>query len=396
MTPQRDAVIRKRAQVAYDFADAELKRTDCPEGVNYMTWVKSPEHAQVQEYRSWLYDVRSFASYRRLHPIVRLLHRSRHMGRRDNPGREPSYALRWWWTDDTDDSLKRRTRARALTWGDTFAVGLPNVHHSGRAFFYANHDRLKWSVEWGIGPHTPFSRAFGFGISIDGEDRDLGFRLKIPLVGYVYLTFEHVVPQWLTFPKERRYTTYEPTVFPPGYEVKPGDRKPVEHRYMMGQDVAVLELDISPDHASGAFWSIGEHMQSEGKRRFYTFWPDRIFGRPEHHCEKVGEPVQAIACFPEGQYTLTLQREIRTWTRKRWPWPYWRKSVDITLERPPEFQGKGESDYDQGPDAIYGMSSEGHSYEDAVAAYVKAVLRERAKRGHLEPQHRTVLIEATP
>jgi hypothetical protein len=126
------------------------------------------------------------------------------------------------------------------------------------------------------------------------------------------------------------------------------------------------------------------------------FLLDDIFGRDVCTTENVGPPVQALACFPEGRYTLTLQRQVWTWTRPRWPWPYVRRSVDITLERPPEFQGKGENSYDCGPDAIYGMSSDGHGYEDAVAAYVKAVLRERAKRGHLGPEHRTVLTEARP
>lgn len=432
MTPERDAIIRRRAQQAYDFAVDELKRTDY-DPIDYgapdareqsKAWRATAEYAQLSEYRSWLYDVRSFADHRRRHPIARLLRRSRHIGPRYYPKydeaemvarfgrkyeespltlpaeREPSYALRWYWIDDTERDGQHRTHAPVWSWGDTLALGLPILSHAGRAIFHADHDRLSWEIGWSLGPRTWSARHLGFGISIDGEDRDIALRLMLPMIGSLYLTLNRMAPVWLTFPKERRFTTYEPHVFPSkeAHEaaIANGEIKPVEHRYMMGQDVTVLELDISSDHASGALWSIGEHMQSEGRRRFYTFWPDRIFGRADYTREKIGPPVQAVACFPEGQYTLTLQREVATWTHPRWPWPYWSKSVDITLERPPGFQGKGENSYDCGPDAIYGMSSEGHSFEDAVATYVKAVLRERAKRGHLEPEHRTVLTEARP
>lgn len=298
----------------------------------------------------------------------------------------------WWhWTNDTDDSLNRRAEARSLAWGDTFVLGLPDLHHSGRAWLYAGDSRTTLSIEWGLGPHTFWRTTFGFGAHIDGDARDLQLDVKLPLVGYLYLTLHGAVPRWLSFPRERRYTTYEPYIFKSQEEARTTERKPVEHRYMMGQDVDIVRFNISGDHVLGALFSIGEHMQSDGKRRFYAFWPDWLFGRASHTNAKVGPPVQAVACFPEGQYRLTLQREVGTWKRPRWPWPYWQKSVDITLERPPEFQGKGESSWDCGPDAIYGMSSPGHSYEDAVAAYVKAVLRERARRGHLAPEHRTLL-----
>lgn len=441
MTPTQDNHIRAKAVRYLAWAEAELARTEpmveFPEKLDHSVhsdnwraemdahferrraWNDRPEVKTIHDYRSQLYNLAAFCRFRRKHPIVRLLTRTRHLGPRYYPKyseaemvarfgrkyeeapldlpaeREPSYAFRWYWIDDTERDEPRRTKAPAWPWGDTFVLGLPDLHHAGRVFCYANHDRLSWEIGWSLGPKGYFARTLGFSISIDGEDRDISLSAKIPFVGYVYCTLNRMAPEWLTFPKERRYTTYEPNVFLTEEEFQNRQVKPVEHRYMMGQDVAVIEFDLSSVHVSGALWSIGEHMQLEGKRRFYASWPDRIFGRAEYTREKVGEPVQAIACFPEGQYTLTLQREVSTWNRPRWPWTYWRKSVDITLERPPEFQGKGENSWDCGPDAIYGMSSEGHSYEDAVAAYVKAVLRERAKRGVLAPEHRTVLTEVS-
>ncbi len=66
MTPERDTLIRQRAQQAYAFAVAELERTDEPL-LDYgaVDWEErharrqarhaTPEYAQTREYRSWLY-----------------------------------------------------------------------------------------------------------------------------------------------------------------------------------------------------------------------------------------------------------------------------------------------------------------------------------------------------
>jgi hypothetical protein len=121
---------------------------------------------------------------------------------------------------------------------------------------------------------------------------------------------------------------------------------------------------------------------------------DLIFGRPVHDKKEVCPNVQAIASIPEGDYPLLLQREIRTWKRPRWPFTMTHRYVDIEAVRAAESQGKGENSWDCGPYAIWGMSSTGHSSEDAVAAYVKATLRDRAKRGHIADEHRAVFTGA--
>lgn len=360
MTPARDAIIRARAQQAYAFAVAELARFDCPEGVNYMTWVNSPEYRTASEYREWLYTVKHVAEYRRRHPIVRLIRRSRHIGRVEHGqyGEDtPEARFGWHWQNLDED---RPTPNRPPSIG---TLGLPSLTHEGRAWFdwylrATDRTPLEIEVDWAFGRRV-WSSGISLGRSAGGS---VTLHVSFKPLASLYVTVKHVLPRG-----ESR--TYSVTLMEDS-----------------------LHYDLGKP-GSGDEWHRNDPLNW---MRGCVFLTDKIFGRAEHHKEKIGPPVQAVACFPEGQYTLTLQRETRTWTRARWPWPFWRKSVDITLERPPEFEGKGESSYDCGPDAIYGMSSESHSYEDAVATYVKAVLRERAKRGHLDPQHRTVLQKVAP
>jgi hypothetical protein len=366
MTPKRDAVIRQRAQEAYEFAVSELSRTEAPR-IDYGAadyeeqkrrrdaWENTP---MLREYRSWLYDVQHIADYRRRHPIARLLRRSRNIGRvEQGEYGEPTARLHWHWQNLDEDLLKRPHSPQVM------GLGLPDLRHQGRAWFdwyVRSTDRkpLKIEVDWATG-----KAVWSSGISYARTNRGtVTLHASLRPVVSVYLILKHLWPRRQDQPSR----TYQLSIVD-----------------------GTLHYDFGKP-GSGDEWHRNDPLNWMRGCRFLT---DDLFGRGDYTREKVGEPVQALACFPEGQYTLTLQREGSTWRRPRWPWPMVRRSVDITLERPPGFQGKGENSYDCGPDAIYGMSSAGHSYEDAVAAYVKAVLNERRKRGHLEPQHRTVLSE---
>lgn len=372
MTPQRDVAIRRRAQDAYEFAEAELKRTEDPP-ITYgegdwqarldaeRAWHATAEYAQLREYRSWLYDVRSYANHRRRHPIVRLLQRSQHIGRIEHGEYgEPTARFRWRW-QNLDEDLVRRPRSPSF-----MGLGLPDPRHQGRAWFdwyVRSTDRkpLKIEVDWATGKAI-WSTGISYSRSNHGT---VTLHASLRPLASLYLIVKHVWPR----AEDQPSRTYSISIVD-----------------------GALHYDLGKP-GSGDEWHRDDPLNWMRGCRFLL---DDIFGRFDCTREKIGDSVQAVACFPEGRYTLTLQRELMTWRRPRWPWPYWRKSVAITLERPPEFQGKGENSYDCGPDAIYGMSSEGHGYEDAVAAYVKAVLRERARRGHLAPEHRTVLADVAP
>jgi hypothetical protein len=364
-----DTIARRNAQNAYDFAVAELARTDDPP-IRYgegnwkalleqeRAWHATAEYAQLREYRSWLYTVKSVADYRRRHPIVRLLQRSQNVGRvEQGEYGEPTSRLHWHW-QNLDDDLRTLDHSPSIG-----MLALPDLRHQGRAWFdwyvrATDRKPLKIEVDWATGKAV-WSSGASVGRSARGT---LTLHVSLRPLASLYLIFKHVLPE-----------------------------TDASRTYSLSVVDGTLHWDFGKP-GSGDEWHRNDPLNWMRGCRFIL---DDIFGRAEHSLEKVGPSVRAVACFPEGQYTLTLQRETRTWKRPRWPFPYVRKAVDITLEKPPGFQGKGENSYDCGPDAIYGMSSPGHSYEDAVAAYVKAVLQERAKRGHLAPEHRT-LVGQTP
>lgn len=371
MTPKRDNEIRRRAQRAYEFATAELARTDDQpingDATNWedrraaeKAWRGTPEYARLIEYRGWLYDVEHAADYRRRHPVVRMVRRSRSIGRveRGQYG-EPDSRFSWRW-QNLDSDLRTLDECPSF-----MGLPLPDTRHQGRAWFdwyvrSADRKPFRIEAEWSFG-----KAVWSSGVSYSRRNSGtVMLHAALRPVASIYLTLKHLWPR----KQEQESRTYS---------------------------VSLVDGDVHYDlgkPGSDDEWHRGDPLNW---MRGIIHPLDKLFGRAEHRKEAVGPKVNAIASFPEGDYPLLLQREVRTWKRARWPWPMVSLSVDIESVRPAESQGKGENSWDCGPDAIWGMSSPGHSYEDAVAAYVKATLRDRAKRGHIADEHRTVFTEAT-
>lgn len=382
MNPKQDSIVRAKATRYLAWAEAELARTEAlvefPEELDHSVhredwraemdahfarrkvWQDRPEVRAIREYREQLYSFAAFCRHRRKHPIARLLAQTRAIGRVEHGEYgEPDARFSWRWQDLSDDLIQRPA---SPSFG---SLGLPDLRRQGRAWidWYVRRTDtkpLKIKVEWSTGRAVWMSGA-SLRRSAGGS---VTLHVALRPVASLYLTLRHILPRVL----EGRSKAYSLSVFE-----------------------GAVQWDLGKP-GSGDEWHRDDPLNW---MRGCRFWLDDVFGRATYTNEKIGAPVQAVACFPEGQYTLTLQREVTTWKRPRWPWPFWRRSVDITLEQPPGFQGKGENSYDCGPDAIYGMSSSGHSFEQAVATYVGAVLKKRAKRGHLAPEHRT-LLEAAP
>jgi hypothetical protein len=382
MTPKRDNAIRRRAAEVLSWCESELAITEPwvnPPEVpvdyrlngeafraaleertrQYRAFRDRPDIRRISEYREWLHGVAAFCRFRQRHPIGRLLKRSQNIGHVEmGEYNEPTSRFSWHWQNLDGDLVKRPHSPQFM------GLGLPDLRHSGRAWFdwyvrATDRKPLKIEIDWSTG-----KAVWSTGVSYTRKNSGtVTLHASVRPIASVYLILKHLWPRREDQPSRT---------------------------YSLSLIDDAIHYDFGKP-GSGDEWHRDDPLNW---MRGCRFWMDDVFGCASHSREKIGPPVQAVACLPEGQYTLTLQREVSTWKRPRWPWPLVRTSVDITLERPPEFQGKGENSYDCGPDAIYGMSSEGHSYEDAVAAYVKAVLRERAKRGHLAPEHRTVMVGA--
>ena len=110
---------------------------------------------------------------------------------------------------------------------------------------------------------------------------------------------------------------------------------------------------------------------------------DTLFGKWEHR-QEVLETRQVTVALPEGAYAATAMLERRTWWRRRWPWwpaKHVRLTVDIEVPGGIPIPGKGESEWNCGPDAIYSRSCATHSIEEGVGGLVTSVLKTRRERG---------------
>lgn len=241
----------------------------------------------------------------------------------------------------------------------------------------------------------------GIGLEIGGGDSDseIGLHLGVPFA-----------TAWLTFdgPALRRFCD----AVLPGYWIERSGKTIGGYDYQVGgyqhfdqggpnrvKVTQAREVRIG-FHDGSAWWSLWHPTMDWDSRtprwRHGSFnLKDFLLGHPAYTREQVGEPVRALASFPEASYPLLLQREVCTWKRPRWPFATVRKFVDIKAGQEaggaaPSFQGKGENSYDCDDDAILGTSSEGHSFEAAVGAYVARVLESRARYGHVARSHQAV------
>jgi hypothetical protein len=248
-------------------------------------------------------------------------------------------------------------------------------------------DLFTINPEW----HVRLQRDAGVSLTVgDGDsDGEVGLSASGPL-GSVYLTIEPRSRRWAK--RLERYlpgywfdrTTYSTVDGPGSNRMKHTEPAEISLRWHDGA------LWWSAWHSTHS-WSSKTPRWRHGSFDLVDF----LLGRREHSKVTVGEPVRAVASFPEGDYPLLLQRETRTWKRARWPGALVRHAVDIRAGseaggEAPGFRGKGENSYDLDDDAILGMSSEGHSFEDAIGKYVAATLRNRRKYGHIAPEHRAV------
>lgn len=248
-------------------------------------------------------------------------------------------------------------------------------------------DLFTLNPEW----YARLQARIGAGLTVgDGDsDADVGLSLSCPL-GSLYLSFE---------PRSRRWAHWLERYLPgywfdrTTYRTVPG---PGPNR-MKHTEPAEIRVEWDGDGLRWSLWHSTMSWSSKTPRWRHGWFnfTDFFLGRPSYTRVAVGEPVRAVASFLDGDYPLLLQRETCTWKRPRWPLATVRQFVDIKAGRDvggeaPGFRGKGENSWDLDDDAILGMSSEGHSFEDAVGKYVAATLHNRRRYGHISPEHRAI------
>ena len=119
------------------------------------------------------------------------------------------------------------------------------------------------------------------------------------------------------------------------------------------------------------------------KRRLCWQPLDTFFGQ-KNHSERVLEETPVVIPMVEGLYKGKAIRRVEQWRRPRWPW--WPSAVQVVrvqvkMQDPVPFPGKGENSWDCGEDALYGMTSNADTVPKAIAAVVESVLTSRRRHG---------------
>lgn len=241
--------------------------------------------------------------------------------------------------------------------------GLP---HHGRASMYVLGERL-FRVEWSV---RFIQNLFSIGAQADGEDGSLALHC-----GLFPVTLYWSVPVPFEFWKKYRYS----------------DRNffdlhltnPIDDDY---KGEMTLRWQFG---GSKMEWSSKTPKWKDGHFSLTDF----VFGKREY---TEGEPdlYKVQIPMPEGPYEATVELRNDTWKRARSSAHVIRRA-HITVPVGIPFPGKGESEWDCGEDACYGLTCPAATVEEAIAAMVRTVFRSRRKYGSLmteypHPSTRTV------
>lgn len=130
--------------------------------------------------------------------------------------------------------------------------------------------------------------------------------------------------------------------------------------------------------AWAVWWQIwcGSESRKSWRRNNFDL-ADFFLGHTSYTCEEL-EKREVQIPMPEGPYKGLATKERCTWKRPRW---FAKTRLYVSLDIPDGIpsEGKGESEYNCGEDALFGLAEEGPRYEDVIAKAVKSVLRDRSR-----------------
>lgn len=220
--------------------------------------------------------------------------------------------------------------------------GRATLHFDNRMAEYTHWlESFRW--EWQLG-----QRRFCFiGLDVnDYNDEELTFKLAVP---FLFSLWFHVCfrrPKW--WPRSSR-------------EFELGIRL---------EDFAVA-------------WNLGcDPMGGYPCRPWFSSFNvvDFLVGHTKH-AEQTIEERDVLVPMPEGTYPAKAKLFESTWKRARWPKAKRLIRVSIDMERGIPFPGKGESEWDCGQDATYGITCPANSIEEGVGELIASILQRRRRYG---------------
>lgn len=192
------------------------------------------------------------------------------------------------------------------------------------------------------------------GPSPGGEEHHaLMFSLRLPWLFYAYLSFDF---RWLrkTLPRSRWWGGYETSLS-------------IRDKY--------INLQF--------FYDEGIAGDLSGFSKMINV-PRVLFGQDKYTTRDISI-TSAFVDLPEGKYPVTVRIFESTWKRTRWPWPTRMIRADVEpVDQEhgiPSHAGKGENSWDQDDDALFGMTCQAKTVEEAVEAVEQSILRDRARYG---------------
>ena len=138
-------------------------------------------------------------------------------------------------------------------------------------------------------------------------------------------------------------------------------------------------------HSGGVWlklWSDDSGWAQDPRWRALHWFPlDTLLGPTEHRSVVLSRHVVDLD-LPEGRYTLDVTLTQDEWWRKRWPLPWLRvRRADITPRVPVPVPGKGENSWDCGDTAIFGMTAQAATVQEALDAFTVSVVTTRRRYG---------------
>jgi hypothetical protein len=255
--------------------------------------------------------------------------------------------IHWYWQNLNDDDGRRE----------------PGKPWSGRAWARLNSNECRSPgirLEWHLGKyagHLGASFDWGWGDSND----EIMLHVGIPYLASLYLTLEHVIPEWLR---------------PIDYIIPPEQRHPGSDGKIWGsREIGVRVHD-------GSIWlSFWHEWTGWGPHRQKVIHVvDTLLGRGERGEKQLGIYDETLS-LPEGDYPVTVQIVESSFTRPRWPWPTVDIFARVESERWIAFPGRGEAEWDMGDDATRSHSANTTIPTEAVESFRQWILDRRLRYG---------------
>lgn len=235
--------------------------------------------------------------------------------------------------------------------------GVYGIPFSGR--FWLRTATNTWRMSWNF-----LSKSCGVSATASHED-GLVLHVALPPVS-LWLTVPAPVAHWLST-----------SVFMARWNVRYGGH-PGSTRY---DDFELFNIRV---HDYAIWWSLAKFdwgwshkmpMWMDGNWHFL----DTLLGE-QRHSEETIDVRDVVIPMPEGAYPATVKLSVRRWKRSRWPATVVRRTASIDIPAGVPQAGKGENSWDCDEDALFGLSCEARTLDEAIAKTVGASLRGRTRR----------------